>query len=330
MKQPTLSKDETCGSMRGLMSGLIDYAGLFPPASLSLEEAIRNYADYRQDTDSWMLSRFICPSARLEELAPVAELFHSSPPFRFSVLGTGGVDAPSFLRALESDIACVEAFIRAHSGLVSVEVMEIRFPEHLLDFGPERIVAFFEAACALLARSTVPPVSLFVEILLHDHGLGQLPIILKSIADGALGHSFGLGLKFRCGGVEEAAFPAPDRLARAMAACRDARISYKMTAGLHHPIRQFHDSVNTKMYGFLNVFGAAVMAETHLLDTETIQRILKDEDVSHFVFSGSEFTWNGLSASSAQIERARSIGAQSFGSCSFDEPREDLRSLGLL
>ncbi len=31
-----------------LMTGLIDYAGLFPPAGLPMREAVGNYAKYRQ------------------------------------------------------------------------------------------------------------------------------------------------------------------------------------------------------------------------------------------------------------------------------------------
>ncbi|HYT90814.1 MAG TPA: hypothetical protein VEL76_19045, partial [Gemmataceae bacterium] len=65
-------------SLRALLSGIIDYAGLFPPAKLPLAEALRNYAGYRTEPDSWMLGRFICPAARLVELDPfLKELFPS-------------------------------------------------------------------------------------------------------------------------------------------------------------------------------------------------------------------------------------------------------------
>jgi hypothetical protein len=54
---------------RELLSGLIDYAGLFPPASLALIEAIRNYQSYRDGPHAWMLARFVIPAA-LAEQAP--------------------------------------------------------------------------------------------------------------------------------------------------------------------------------------------------------------------------------------------------------------------
>ena len=51
-----------------LMSNLIDYAGLFPPAQLSMKAAVENYAAYLAWEHSSMLGRFICPVARFEEL----------------------------------------------------------------------------------------------------------------------------------------------------------------------------------------------------------------------------------------------------------------------
>ena len=50
-----------------LLRELIDYAGLFPPASLSMAAAVGNYDKYLQSEWSWMLGRFIVPVARLAE-----------------------------------------------------------------------------------------------------------------------------------------------------------------------------------------------------------------------------------------------------------------------
>ena len=51
------------------MHGLIDYAGLFPPASLDLAAAVRNFTWYRLGDDNWMLGRFIVPASRLQDVA---------------------------------------------------------------------------------------------------------------------------------------------------------------------------------------------------------------------------------------------------------------------
>jgi hypothetical protein len=54
-------------ALRGLLTGLIDYAGLFPPAELPMEAAIRNYDNYVNGEHAWMLGRLIVPAARLAE-----------------------------------------------------------------------------------------------------------------------------------------------------------------------------------------------------------------------------------------------------------------------
>ncbi len=56
-------------SFQHFMNGLVDYAGLFPPARLDMSSAVENYALYRSETLAWMLGRFICPAARLAEFA---------------------------------------------------------------------------------------------------------------------------------------------------------------------------------------------------------------------------------------------------------------------
>ena len=59
-------------SIRALLEGLIDYAGVFPPATLPVAEAARNFARYRGGADAWMLARFVFPARRLAELAAFA------------------------------------------------------------------------------------------------------------------------------------------------------------------------------------------------------------------------------------------------------------------
>ena len=71
-------------SLRALLSGVVDYAGLFPPAQLPLDQAIRNYARYRQEADAWMLGRFVIPVSRLLEWDAFADLFQAHSPCAFS------------------------------------------------------------------------------------------------------------------------------------------------------------------------------------------------------------------------------------------------------
>jgi hypothetical protein len=79
--------------LRALLDRVIDYAGFSPPASLSIAEAVRNYAAYRDGEHAWALSRFVTPAARLAEVEATAREFA---PFRLSVLSLPGVMLPDY------------------------------------------------------------------------------------------------------------------------------------------------------------------------------------------------------------------------------------------
>jgi hypothetical protein len=125
------------------------------------------------------------------------------------------------------------------------------------------------------------------------------------------------------------AFPSIEQVAWAIASVRDAGVPLKCTAGLHHPIRHYNESVQTKMHGFLNVFGAGVLAEAKDLSQAQIQPILEDENPKNFTFDENDFAWKDLRVATSELAKSR-LFVTSFGSCSFDEPREDLRKLGIL
>jgi hypothetical protein len=74
----------TTKSLRVLLEHLIDYAGLFPPAALTMQDAVRNYARYREGEHAWALGRFVVPQARVREVPPE---------FPLSVLGVDEVKA---------------------------------------------------------------------------------------------------------------------------------------------------------------------------------------------------------------------------------------------
>ncbi|WP_457653487.1 hypothetical protein [Rhodocaloribacter sp.] len=326
MTTPASTSSRTTESLHALLSGIIDYAGLFPPARLSLDEAIRNFARYRRAPEAWMLARFVIPTARLADLAPYAPLFAEAPPFRFAVLGTGGPDAATFLTALDADLEALAAFHARHEGRAVADVMEVRLPETLLAAPARDVRAFLDAVADRLGES-----SLFLEAPLGE-ARRTLPSLLDALAAHNAARPSGTeaALKIRTGGLEPAAFPPPEALAFAVVACRDAGVRFKATAGLHHPVRQYRDEVGAKMHGFLNLFGAAALAYTHALDEAAVLAILRDEDPAHFRFTDEAFAWRDLSASPEAVRRARTALAVSFGSCSFDEPRDDLRALGLL
>jgi hypothetical protein len=137
------------------------------------------------------------------------------------------------------------------------------------------------------------------------------------------------GYKLRTGGVTADAFPTSAQIAHALVTAAMRQLAIKFTAGLHHPIRQFRDEVKTKMYGFLNVLGAAVLAAHHQWDTDQAVAVLEDEDPRSFSFADGFFAWRDWKIDTERLQQRRKF-VRSFGSCSFDEPCEDLRALKLL
>jgi hypothetical protein len=137
------------------------------------------------------------------------------------------------------------------------------------------------------------------------------------------------GYKLRTGGVTADAFPISAHIARALVAAARRQLPIKFTAGLHHPIRQFRDEVKAKMHGFLNVLGAAVLLAEHQWDADQAVMMLEDEDPRSFSFTDDFFAWRDWKIDVEHLQDRRKF-VRSFGSCSFDEPRDDLRALKFL
>jgi hypothetical protein len=55
-------------ALRALLERSIDYAGLFPPASLRVGDAVANYRQYESDEFVWMLGRFVTPENQLADI----------------------------------------------------------------------------------------------------------------------------------------------------------------------------------------------------------------------------------------------------------------------
>lgn len=303
-------------SLKTFLSQIIDYAGLYPPASLPLEEAFANFVMYQQAEEAWMLSRFIIPAKRLKELPR----FYGS--LSFSILGRGGKDANEFIENLKLDIEDVRAFREMHGADVLVDMFEVALPASVLEDNVSAHEVVNSAADALNMNG----LTVFFEATFGEGWQARAEKLVRVLRKFKDRH---VGFKLRTGGVAADAFPSTAQVAWAIASARDAGIPIKATAGLHHPVRHFNESVQTKMHGFLNVFGAGALAMTNHLSIDQIQDILEDEDPASFMFDEEGFAWKGLRVVTLEILHARQQ-VVSFGSCSFDEPREDLRSMGFM
>jgi hypothetical protein len=316
----------TTSAIRALMTALVDYAGLFPPASLALEPALHNYAAYLKSDDAWMLARFVCPAAELKETAPHVDLFSDNYPLAISALGRKSASADEFIANLRAGLNEIATFREAHGPRVSVEQLEAPLPPGLNETGCRELLV---RAAEWIERDGSPTLLPFFEVSLDGDWRQTLRDTTAAMAAHNMDARRTVALKLRTGGTAASAFPTGEQIAFALLAARDSGVRLKCTAGLHHPVRRYEASVQTKMHGFVNVFGAGVLAHAHGLTAAQAQMILEDEDAAHFVFDDAGFAWGEWRAAPAVIAAARRT-LISFGSCSFDEPRDDLRALGWL
>jgi hypothetical protein len=240
-----------------VLERLIDHAALFPPASMSLPEALEEDRQARESEYAWMLGRFVVPAAKLAELP---------------------ADRPALSVVLSGldDIGLVD-------GAEGVEAVE------LVLSGPRPPAAELVGTHRALRPLGVET---YFELILDESWRDSVPAAIGAIT------ALGGRVKLRCGG---AFIPSIEQVAFVIACCREAGVPFKATAGLHQPVRHGEE------HGFLNLLAAAT-APPRLLEA-----VLAETDGAALEVS----------------EECREVFT-SFGSCSWREPVEGLRELGLL
>ena len=291
-----------------LLDGLIDYAGLFPPASLDMASAVRAYAEYREGDDAELLGRFIVPASRLNEFAEAVRQFTSGAgQWRASAIG--GND-PLLTRQIIQTFNG-DSSIDGSAGTVVCDAIEM----------PAKSTEEISVALETFPES----IQLFLEIAVEPD---PAPLIAKLSGTRAFA-------KIRTGGVVESAIPASLQILRFMRACSENRVPFKATAGLHHALRGDYpltydaDPPRGMMYGYLNIFLAAAFLEAGMDDADVLS-VLDETDGAAFVFDDAGARWRNFSVTSSQLKETRRALATSFGSCSFVEPVSEAKALDIL
>ena len=313
-----------------LLDGLIDYAGLFPPARLEMEPAAEAYARHRGGRDAALLGRFIVPADRLDELAEAVAVHGDGAAWPLSVLGVApdGDGPDAWLGAARQSLDVARAAEDAYDGRLRAERFELKLPADLARDADALagLLADLDAAyvdgAAVGARAAL-------EVPYLDAPDAVAPAAQAvAEANGRAGRP-AFALKLRCGGVTPDLVPDVETLAGAIADVIRGGVAFKATAGLHHPLPNDDESVGARMHGFLGVFGGAALARVHGLGADDLAEILDDADPDAWSIEDG-LRWRSLQISPAETADARQQLALSFGSCSFDEPCDDLRALGWL
>ncbi|MBK8248972.1 MAG: hypothetical protein IPK85_16465 [Gemmatimonadetes bacterium] len=284
------------GFPQAVLAGAVDYAGLFPPAGLSMPEVVANYAVYRSGAERWALGRLVVPAARLAEcLEWAGPHLRDGDPWRIAALVP---DSPA--------LSALGPFNAVHGHRMLVDAAEVRVA------GPADVDA--------LAAVAHPDLAVFVELAVDE----QLPACLSRVK------AAGWSAKIRMGGIVASAIPSIDDVVRFMRACHDANVTFKATAGLHHPLRGEYpltyaaNAPRATMHGYLNVFAAAGLLARGGTDDE-LRAVLATT-----VASGAPASMFGGGDQWDAVARASRAWLHGFGSCSFREPLDDLVALGLV
>lgn len=325
-------------SIQALLAHIVDYAGLFPPAKLDMAPVVSNYARYASGPHAWMLGRLIIPTARFDEFAGVFEQTKPNvmQPWQISALGGGGDNAAQFADRIARDVKAIAELQKRIGRSIAVDAYETRLPVGVISGGDGSAIC--ELACDAATRfgsSGLAISSAAFEIGFAEDWQGALPVAIEALADAQRtindnGLTLTIAAKIRTGGVEAHMFPDSEKVATFISTCRKHRVPFKATAGLHHPVRHLDDTVQTRMHGFINVFAAAVLAFAQDVRDDDLLRMIECESAGPFVFDDDAMAWSQYRADVSVIKSARTAAALGFGSCSFQEPVEDLIHLGWL
>jgi len=330
-------------SLRTFMKGLIDYAGLFPPAKLPLNKAIDEYILHLKSEYSWILGRFIIPISQFKELDDYISLFDNLGTLKLSVLGGGGKNDDEYLNKIEQNTKDIEQFRRRHDGKVEIDIIECKLATNK----PSKET--LQTATDLLNRCN----------LTHYHEFPNLPYVGidysteldETTWDDEITSTINMiakiknaGIKLRCGGIVKDAFPSVEKVAAMIQACVLKKVAMKFTAGLHHPLRHFEEEYDCDMHGFLNTFGAGILGSTFPQPQSSqekyrmfilLSHMIDDINAENFIFDDEKLTWKvrdnrdtRFEMGMEEIKNAREKQVISYGSCSFEEPIDDLKQLG--
>jgi hypothetical protein len=289
-------------SLRILLDSLIDYAGLFPPAGLTMADAVANYSRYLSGPHRFALGKFIVPASRLDELAEAAAPHSGAPGGAWHLSALVGENAAD-------DVTAIERFNREQKGRAVVDAVEMKIAA---------VADVAAAAVALPASCTA-----FLEFP---------PDAEPELFAGPVSRA-GMRAKIRTGGVTPGAFPEPKGVVSFLRACAAEALPFKATAGLHHPLRCVRPltyeegSATGTMHGFVNLFLAAALAREGAPAGE-LASLLLEEEAGAFSFDAAEVRWRDRAIGAGSLQAARREFAIAFGSCSFEEPFDDMRAIG--
>jgi len=278
--------------IRPLFAKLVDDAAVFPPGNAPMPAAVRGYLDAIAGEHAGLVGVFLCPASRLPEM--IVEVVKAKPaePVPISLVVDNG------LGGVPKAVSTVES----RRNMLRLRMVEMRAPsdvdatwlERVSEFVPEDVIRVVEPI-----RPTQVDRTAWLDGVRRVARYGCWP-------------------KLRCGGLRAGAFPTVTDVVDFLAAVCAENVPFKATAGLHHAVRYQDEQTGFVHHGFLNLMAG-------------VARTLAGRDAAPAVESTDPGSLvaelNDMPDSTARAVRQTFA---SYGSCSLDEPIDDLSKLGLL
>ena len=292
-----------------LLAQVVDYAGLFPPAALDMPAAGAQLRRATARAPSGGCSAASSCRRRGSASSPTARVdarWRLTATTRWPVAGArrrrrGATRRAS--RRVDARTRCARV-----GALESCDAAELR----ALDAG--------RGALARRRRASASPPR-------PRSSRCRATPTTRALADAARG-ARAVALKLRTGGVTPDAFPTADVVAARSAACVARERPFKLTAGLHHPLRGEHPLTyepgcpRGTMHGFLNVLAATALLAARARRRRRRRRCSTSATRRHrprvrrWARGGAALR----RPADGSTSRARAPRFASFGSCSFVEP----------
>lgn len=294
-----------------MLEGVIDYAGLFPPAQLEMRKALEDYARGVEKYD-WLVDRMVVSASRIGEAAAAAESLRyasTEEPIYACVVASPITSGSAAGEVIDRDLASMDS-----QNILIPSTYEIRLPE-------DGLVQAAKALNRRMHRFEPSGVEVFVEVGWGENLVENIHSVSGEIEE--------FGLKARTGGVTADAFPSIPELALFISEAVSLEQLVKFTAGLHEPLRYLDVDLNCHRHGFLNAIFAFYGAIALDLNHSEIENILAIEDPSKVSFTDESAKMGDYELPLEAIEIGRDwFGG--FGSCSYEEPISGLKRLKLL
>lgn len=306
-----------------LLTGLFDYAGMFPPASLSFDECLdMAIAHPRELKRPHMIGSDMVLS--IEHLPRITSRvlehagFEHGRCFKVALLGAALSEQSATEGNLGKELATLRSCSTSQVGITSYEVKV----SEVLQRAPSRL----ERLCVEIQGGLKDlPCIIFLEPDLGgarwEEALDYVCSIAAMLSEGEGGAR--IGVKLRCSGPQAVTL---QKLSSAIAIIAAKAVHSKATAGLHHPIIERDRYQNE--FGFLNLSVALLLKSAFgddFSEADTM-RCLSCSEISDFEFNGAlKFKQHAISRS--EIQAIRQSLHFSIGSCSLLEPDRDLLRL---